>query len=124
MAVVRRMLARWNDRDLEGMRALADPDIVYVNAPNAVEPGVRRGLDALDAVLRAQWEGLPEGRVDPAELEADADRVFVVVAISVSYGGSPPVAQQFGAIYTVRQGRIVRIEAFDDVESGRRAFGR
>ena len=43
--IVRRLVDAWNRQDLEGILALIDPEAEYVNAPNAVEPGTRRGHD-------------------------------------------------------------------------------
>ena len=43
--LARRIHGAWNDRDLETMRALADPEVEYVNSPTAVEPGTRHGHD-------------------------------------------------------------------------------
>jgi ketosteroid isomerase-like protein len=57
--IVRRLMDAWNRQDLEGILALTHPEGEYVNAPNAVEPGTRRGHDEFVAVLRKQWEGLP-----------------------------------------------------------------
>ena len=48
--IVRRLIDAWNRQDIEGMLALIDPEAEYVNAPTAVEPGTRRGHDAIVAV--------------------------------------------------------------------------
>jgi hypothetical protein len=37
----------WNRQDIEGILAFADPEIEYVNAPGAVEPGTKRGRDGM-----------------------------------------------------------------------------
>ena len=52
--IIRRALAAWNDRDIEAMLALTDPEVEYVNSPTAVEPGTRRGHESLEEVLRTQ----------------------------------------------------------------------
>ena len=59
--IVRQILDAWNRRDIEGLIALVDPEVEYVNSPTAVEPGTRRGLDEVAAVARTQWETL-DGR--------------------------------------------------------------
>jgi hypothetical protein len=56
--VVRRIYADGLiDRDPEWLLDLATPDIEYVNPPNAVEPGVRRGPAAVVRAMRgfAEW---------------------------------------------------------------------
>ena len=54
--IVRRLVDAWNRHDIEGVLALTDPEAEYVNAPTAVEPGIRRGHDEFVVVLRKQWE--------------------------------------------------------------------
>jgi ketosteroid isomerase-like protein len=53
--LVHRVQDAWNRRDLDALVALSDPDAEYVNSPTAVEPGTRRGVDELTAVMQAQW---------------------------------------------------------------------
>ncbi|MEK6271177.1 MAG: nuclear transport factor 2 family protein [Actinomycetota bacterium] len=58
--IVRRSVDAWNRRDEEEMLALIDPEAEFVNAPNAVEPGTRRGTNDLPPVsgrFRAQDSG-------------------------------------------------------------------
>jgi hypothetical protein len=61
--IVRRMYDAWNRRDEEVAVGFTDPEVEYVNSPTAVEPGTRRGINELRAVLRMQWEfaGRPPG---------------------------------------------------------------
>ncbi len=121
LTVVRRFVEYWNARDLEGGMALVHDDIVYVNAPSAVEPGTRTGVTELAAVMRAQWDTLSDGQLELIEVVPVGERVFAVVSVSVSYGGSA-FAQRFGSIYTFRDGLLAGVEQFDDIESGRTAF--
>jgi ketosteroid isomerase-like protein len=51
----------WNRQDLEAALSLVDDDFEFVNPPNAVEPGTRRGIEDLTMVLRKQWEALGTG---------------------------------------------------------------
>ncbi len=61
LGIIRRLVAAWNRQDLDGILALTDPEAEYVNAPSALEPGTRRGHDALVVVMRKQWEDAPPG---------------------------------------------------------------
>jgi len=57
----------WNRRDLATALELTGEDFEYVNPPNALEPGTRRGTDGVTDVLSKQWEALG----DDARLEVD-----------------------------------------------------
>jgi ketosteroid isomerase-like protein len=78
--LARRIHGAWNDRDLETMIALADPEVEYVNSPTAVEPGTRHGYDGLTIVLQTQWEMLTGARL---EIERTYDRGEEVIVLSM-----------------------------------------
>ena len=61
---VRALIEAWNARDVEAIRSLVHDDIVWINPPNALEPGTRVGRDALIEVFQAQWP-----MVDTIEIE-------------------------------------------------------
>ena len=58
VAVVRAFFDAWNRRDLETALEMTGDDFEYVNPPNAVEPGTRRGADGIETVLGKQWEAM------------------------------------------------------------------
>lgn len=111
--IVRGLFDAWNRRDLESALALTSPTVVYVNAPHAVEPGTRHGQDAFSAVLRKQWDGLgASARFDIERIEDRGDEVLVVSRTSRGLpGSSVRIDNSVLTRWTVRNGRIVRIEA-------------
>ena len=86
--IVHRLVDAWNRQDIEGILALTDPEIEYVNAPEAVEPGTRRGHDELAAVVQIQWESLPGGRQEIDRVHARGDEIISVGRISRTMPGS------------------------------------
>ena len=110
--LVRQFFDAWNRQDLEGCLASADPDVEYVNAPSAVEPGTRHGRDGLSLVLRKQWEGLgPTARAELDQTHLDGDDVVVVGRLSREMPGSDTRIEIRGVFrMTFRNGRIVRID--------------
>jgi hypothetical protein len=82
--VARRMVDAWNARDLDEIVAITDPAIEYVNPPNAIEPGTRRGHDGIVDVARKQWEALAEGdgRLEIESVHERGDSVFMVTVLS------------------------------------------
>ena len=111
----RRTIDAWNRRDLEAMLRIAAPEIVYVNAPAAVEPGTRRGRDEYEAVLRAQWDILGDARLEIESLQATGDDAFAMVRMSRTLAGSPaPLEVLIGMRMTFRDDRLVRQELIPD----------
>jgi ketosteroid isomerase-like protein len=109
--VVRRFLDAWNRQDVEGILALADPEVEYVNSPTAVEPGTRRGHDGLATVARAQWESLPGGRQETDRLHDRGDEIISVGRVSrLMPGNEARIDTPFLLSWTIREGKVVRIE--------------
>jgi ketosteroid isomerase-like protein len=110
--LARRLFDAWNSRDLEGCLALADPEIEYVNAPSAVEPGTRHGHDGLSLVLRKQWEGLGStARVEVDRVEVRGEEAVVVGRVSREMPGGGSRIEVRGVFrLTIREGRIARLE--------------
>jgi ketosteroid isomerase-like protein len=55
--IVRAIYAAWNREQFPGPLELLDPDIEYVNPPDAVEPGTRRGLEEFERATAKTMEG-------------------------------------------------------------------
>jgi ketosteroid isomerase-like protein len=109
--VVRRVMDAWNRQDIEGILALADPGVEYVNAPTAVEPGTRRGHGGLATVARAQWESLPGGRQEIDRLDDRGDEVISVGRISRLMPGSEArIDTPILLSWLIRDGKVIRIE--------------
>jgi ketosteroid isomerase-like protein len=109
--IVRRVMDAWNRQDIQGILALADPDIEYVNAPAAVEPGTRRGHEGLAAVARTQWESLPGGRQEVDRLEVRDNEVISIGRVSRLLPGSDArIDNPILLSWKFRDGKVIRIE--------------
>ena len=110
--LVTRFFDAWNGQDLQACLAMADPDIEYVNAPSAVEPGTRHGHDGLSLVLRSQWEGLgPTARAELDQMHLDGQIATVLGRVSREMPGSSGRIEVRGVFrMTFRDGRILRVE--------------
>jgi ketosteroid isomerase-like protein len=115
--LVRRIYSLWS----EGSSAseLIDPDLEYVNPPNAVESGVRRGRRTL-AVIR---EAYPEFRVDPERLIDAGDEVVVIGVVHGTSASGVEAQWRQGYVWTVRDRRAVRFRWFNDPAEALRAVG-
>ena len=118
VAVVREIYAAWAAGKAAGR--FMDPDIEYVNPPDALEPGTRRG--------RSPFGALPDLFDDPTaearRIVAAGDEVLVVAVIrgrGKSSGAS--VEREQGHVWTVRDGRAVRFRWFRSAEDALRDLG-
>jgi ketosteroid isomerase-like protein len=110
--LARRIQGAWNDRDLEAMRALADPEIEYVNSPTAVEPGTRHGYEGLTIVLETQWEMLTSARLEIARTYDRGEEVIVLSLLSREMPGSEDRIEAPNLFsYKFRDGKLIRVEA-------------
>lgn len=121
-ATVEAFIDAWNRRDIAAALELIGDDFEYVNPPNAMEPGTRRGADGVTDVMSKQWEGLG----DDARLEIDRTHHhdnFVISEARLSRGMPESTARlEVKAVmrWTFEGARLVRMEvvgagsSFDD----------
>src|SRR4029079_13228746 len=76
------------DLDHELLLDLATPDIEYVNPPNAVEPGVRRGPAEVVRAMRGFAEPWRESRHEPHDVFDRGDAVVAAVTWTTRSHGS------------------------------------
>jgi ketosteroid isomerase-like protein len=110
--LVRSMIDAWNRRDLDAMIANADPEIEYVNAPDAMEPGTRHGHAGLALVVAKQWEALePDGRQDLERVQERGDEILTVVRLSRSMPGSESRIETRGLLaWRIADRRVTRMQ--------------
>ena len=103
--VVRRFLVLEVDEAL----AYADPNIVW----NPAEEAAAEGHDAVRASL-VRWKGeWDDYELLPEEFDHEGDRVMVAVRMRARGRASGiPVDARFYDVYTLRQGKIVRMDQF------------
>jgi ketosteroid isomerase-like protein len=100
-------------------RDLIAQDLEYVNPPDAVESGTRRGRKSL-AIIR---EVYPDFRVEP-ERYIDAGEDVVVIGTARGTGASGVEVQwRQGYIWTVEDGRAIRMRWFNDPDEALAAAG-
>ena len=118
MEVVRRIYEDW----LEGnsVRHLIAEDLEYVNPDYAVESGTRRDRGALRAVrdIYPDYEIRPERYIDPG----GDDVVVLGTAMGTGASGVQMRIKQ-GFIWTVEDGRAVRLRWFNDWDEALAAAG-
>ena len=117
--VVRQIYAAW--REGRSARGFMDPGIEYVNPPDAVEPGIRRGPHAFGAI-RSSYDDVA---VEPqAFIDAPGEDVVVIARVTGRGRGSGfPVEWRHGYVWTVRDGIAIRFRWFNRPEEALAAAG-
>jgi ketosteroid isomerase-like protein len=115
--LIRRMYGLWEAG--ESARELVAEDLEYVNPSYAVESGVKRGRSFLGAIR----EVYPDFTSTPEEF-LDAGEDVVVIGVARGTGASGVrVEWRQGYIWTVREGRVVRFQWFNDPAEALAAAG-
>ena len=112
--IVRRGFEVWNAGDMDALRELYDPGIIWRAPEGWPEPGPYAGREAVMRQveqLRETWD------TDSFELISDFIDVGDRVAVRFIWHGAghgPESNIEATGVYTVRKGRIVAIEFFWD----------
>jgi ketosteroid isomerase-like protein/SAM-dependent methyltransferase len=118
-----RFYEAWDGDDLATMLALVDPEFEYVNPPDAVHPGTRRGHEGLAGVMDVLHESFDHMSHDLLEVEEIGDgRVLwhtIFRARGRDSGALIEVDEQH--LWTLQNGKILRLQWFHDLEDARRA---
>jgi ketosteroid isomerase-like protein len=123
--IVRRFADCWERLDWEGMAELVDPDVEQHGTVGGVEEGrVTRGVSAIRRDyehVEAIWD---EHRIEVQELIDAGDRVVSLVRIrAVGAGSGVAVERGDGMVWTFRNGKLARLDYFNDQEEALRAAG-
>ena len=122
--IVRRFYAAWARDEVPGPVELMDQDIEYVNPAGAVEPGTRRGVAAFSDAVASVFEGWETWRAEPEEIRAVGDQVAVTLSYRARGRGSGvEIDGRESALWTVRNGKVVRYAWFQGPEEALEAAG-
>ena len=112
------------DHRPERILALAAPDVVYVNPPEAVDPGIRRGIEEVGLAFQSLSESFDSYRHELHELFDAGNSVVASVSFRTRSGGSrAEVVQKEAHTWTLRDGQIVRFEWGRDLDAALDAVG-
>ena len=112
--IVRRGFEVWNTGDMDALRELYDPGIIWRGPEGWPEPGPYGGREAVMGQveqLRETWD------TDSFELISELVDVGDRVAVRFIWRGAghgPEANIEATGVYTVRKGRIIGIEFFWD----------
>ena len=123
--IVRSFYRAWARNDLPGPVELIDPEIEYVNPVRAVEPGTRRGRAAFGRAVEKVFDGWERWEIELEQLRPVGDQVAVVLRYRNRVQGSTAdVVAHESALWTLRDGRVVRYAWFHEPAEALEAAGR
>jgi uncharacterized protein len=113
--VVRRIYDALLRDDLDAALALMDEQIEYVNPAYAVEPGTRWGHAGIRRNVENMRKAFDFWRFEPEEF-VDAGEQVIVVGTFEARGkdSGVEVKRRMSRLWTIREGRAVRYQWFDN----------
>ena len=101
-----------------------DPEIEYVNPAGAVEPGTRRGLAEFGRAVDKVFEVLDTWQIEAEQFRAVGDQVAVVTRYRARvHGSGADVEARESALWTLRDGKVVRYAWFHEPADALEAAG-
>jgi uncharacterized protein len=120
-APIRALYRAMNERDYEAGFALLDKDFEWLEPEQGLLGGPHRGADEVRRAIEAQLEVFDEFAIEPEEFHEHGDRVAVPVRQRARGGLSGvEVEIRIGHLWTVRNGKAVRLEVFPAREDARK----
>jgi len=111
------------DQAVDGMQPLLHPDVEYVNPADAVEPGIRRGIDEVMVAFRAVG-AFETASSELQELFPAGDSVVAAVTFRArSRESGVELTQDEAHTWTVRDGQVIRFSWCRDLASALEAAG-
>lgn len=122
--LVRNIYGVWEREGSPVGSGLLDPEIEWVNPPDAIERGTRQGLDSFGVAAESvsdMFEGL---RVEIDEMLDAGDQVVVLATLrGRGRGSGADVERRQGYVWTLRDGRVTRFQWFNSADEALRAAG-
>ena len=122
--IVRRFYDAWSRDEFPGPFEFMDSEIEYVNPVGAIEPGTRRGVDAFRRAGEKILESWEFWRAEAEAFKNAGDQVAVVVRYRTRGRSSGvDVEGRESALWTFRDGKVVRYEWFHEPTDALEAVG-
>jgi ketosteroid isomerase-like protein len=112
------------DGNFDALRQVLDPEAVYVNPPEAVDPGTRRGVDEVMAAVVSVSTSFEATDHQLREL-FDAGEAVVAFVTALAWGrdSGAQVTQEEAHTWTFRDGKVISFEWSRDLPGALEAVG-
>ena len=123
--IVRKAIEAWNQREADLLLSYAAPEIEWMPAgPAAVERAVYRGHDEVASAYAAVWETWDLFRFEGSQLRDLGDSVLWLGRVKMRGSTSHvELDQEFAAHWMLRDGKLIRIQAFLSWQDALEAIG-
>jgi uncharacterized protein len=112
--IVRRIYGVWDREGSPVSSGLLDSEVAWVNPPEAVAPGTRRGIDAFASAAQTVADTFEGVGVEIEEFIDAGERVVVVATLhGRGRGSGAEVERKQGHVWTIREGKAIRFEWFN-----------
>jgi ketosteroid isomerase-like protein len=118
--LIRRIYAAWEEGEI-GREFLAE-DVEWVNPPDALEPGLREGIEGFTLAMSRVFDVWKEMYVQPDRLFDHGSEVIMIGHIR-GRGRQIELSQPHAQVWTVRDGKVVRFRWFSSGEEALKAVG-
>jgi ketosteroid isomerase-like protein len=125
MEIVRQVYEAIARRESATVLALYDPEVVLINTRTSLDTAPYLGHDGLLRWTRDVRDGMGEFRVEADEIiDVDESRVVVVGRVCGEGRVSGlPIEVPLSTVFTLMNGRIVRMQAYDTKAEALQAVG-
>jgi ketosteroid isomerase-like protein len=120
--LVRALYKAIDERDYEAGFALLDDEFEWLEPERALLGRVHRGPDQVRAAIETLLEVFDEFTIEPEEFHEYGQHVAVPIRQRVRGGASGvEVEIRIGHLWTIRDGKVIRLEVFAAREDARKA---
>jgi len=125
LEIVRRIYASWAEGKLLANGELYDPYVVYVPPRSDVDPGPYYGIEAVTGYMQRFLEQWESWRIDAVGYTAAGESVVARVRrFGEGKASGVRLEDEIFHVWTVRGGRVIRIDVIDDERDALEAVGR
>jgi uncharacterized protein len=122
--VIQRIYAVWAKEGSPIPSGLLDPEVEWVNPPDAIERGTHRGIEAFAGAADAVSDTFEGVGVDIDEMLDAGDEVVVLATLhGRGRGSGADVERRQGYVWTLRDGKVVRFQWFNHPDDALTAAG-
>jgi ketosteroid isomerase-like protein len=122
--IVRRGLEAFNLGDFDAALKFADPEVEWHDAPDMPDASTYRGHDAVRKRWEAMHEALEGFYAEPERFFDTGDQVVVFLRVGGTGRGSGiPVDRRVAHVWTIRDGKGVRVDVHTDRAKALEAVG-
>jgi len=123
--LITRMLHEWNEGDVDALLEVFDPEVEVRPALSTfLASMVYRGHEGVRTWYAETNEPWAQLQADAERIIEAGDRTIVIVALHARVpGGEIDVAARIAHVVTVRDGRIVRLDGYDEPDKALVAVG-